>query len=113
MKLIPEMQHIKDRVTKLLVQYPHLRSSDNKLIASIWKTDVKRMGQDVNEINAMTFLQLYATEQITNSETIRRVRQKIQEEQPELQGPARKSRKEQAEEVRKNINDQNLFNETN
>ena len=40
MKLLPEMAKIKDRVKALLVKHPHLRDSDNRLIATIWKQDL-------------------------------------------------------------------------
>jgi hypothetical protein len=102
MKLIREMTLIKDRVKALLEKYPHLRDNDNKLIATIWKQDLKNMGINL-DIATYNFLQLYALGELTNAETIRRVRQKIQEENPELRGTVDNLRKEQGEEVRKNI----------
>ena len=102
MKLIRGMSLVKDRVKALLVSYPHLRDNDNKLIATIWKQDLRNMGINL-DIATYNFLQLYALGELSNSETIRRVRQKIQEENPELRGTVDGLRKEQAESVRKEI----------
>jgi len=103
MKLIREMHAIKDRVMQLLEQHPHLRNSDNKLIATIWKQDILNLGFTSKGITANDFLKMYATDQVSNAETIRRVRQKIQEENPQLRGTVNDLRQEQAEEVRKEI----------
>ena len=103
MKLLPEMAKIKDRVKALLVKHPHLRDSDNRLIATIWKYDLTKMNMSVWGITAINFLELYSKNKLTNAETIRRVRQKLQEENPELRGTVNEARQEQAEEVRKQI----------
>ncbi len=103
MKLIPEMAKIKNRVKALLVKYPHLRDSDNKLIATVWKLDLLKKGLDINRLTANAFLMEYSLELLTNAETIRRVRQKIQEENPELRGTMNEARQKEGEEVRKQI----------
>ncbi len=103
MKLIREMSLVKDRVKALLVKHPHLRNSDNKLIATIWKYDLLNMGHKPDFLAARQFLSLYAQEQLTNAETIRRVRQKLQEENPELRGTVNEARQKEGEEVRREI----------
>jgi hypothetical protein len=103
MRLIREMSLVKDRVKALLSDYPHLRDSDNKLIANIWAQDLKKMGLGSVDTRAFYFLSLYADGLLTNAETIRRVRQKIQEENPELRGTVNDLRREQGESVRKEI----------
>lgn len=103
MKLIREMSLIKDRVKALLVVYPHLRDNDNRLIATMWKLDLLNKKLIPDDLNATNFLFLYADNRLTNAETIRRVRQKIQEENPELRGTVNAFRQEQGEEVRKEI----------
>ena len=100
MKLIREMSLIKDRVKALLVKHPHLRDSDNRLIATVWKFDL--MGLCEN-LTAMDFLKLYSEGELTNSESIRRVRQKIQEENPDLRGTVNEARQKEGEEVRREI----------
>jgi hypothetical protein len=103
MKLIREMSLVKDRVKALLVKHPHLRDSDNKLIATIWKLDLILIKHRMLDISAMEFLKLYADNQLTNAETIRRVRQKLQEENPDLRGTVNEARQKEGEEVRKEI----------
>jgi hypothetical protein len=103
MRLIKEMTQVKDRVKALLIRYPHLRNSDNKLIATIWKFDLVSTKMHPDNMSGTDLLLYYADEKLTNAETIRRVRQKIQEENPELRGAVNDLRKEQAEDVRKNI----------
>ena len=54
-------------------------------------------------MTAYDFLRLYSEGRLTNAETIRRVRQKLQEENPDLRGTVDGLRKEQAEQVKKEI----------
>ena len=103
MKLIREMSLVKDRVKALLEKHPHLRDSDNKLIATIWKQDLLNCNEDPSNMTAYSFLMLYSRALLTNSETIRRVRQKIQEENPGLRGTVNEARQKEGEEVRKTI----------
>ena len=103
MKLIREMSLVKDRVKALLVKHPHLRDSDNKLIASIWKSDIHNMDLACGEITAFDFLTFYSLCKLTNAESIRRVRQKLQEENPDLRGTVNEARQKEGEEVRKTI----------
>jgi len=103
MKLIREMSLVKDRVKALLEKHPHLRDSDNKLIATIWQQDLLNKYFNPNEINANTFLRLYSNNELTNAETIRRVRQKLQEENPELRGTVNEARQKEGEAVRREI----------
>jgi len=71
---------IKEKVKILLEENPHLRDSDERLIANIWFNESN--GVD----NKYQFLLLYAQGKITNAESIRRCRQKIQEECEHLRG---------------------------
>ena len=103
MKLLPEMAKIKDRVKVLLINHEHLRNSDNRLISNIWIRDIIQMKLNPHTLKAYDFLSLYAEEKLTNTETIRRVRQKIQEENPELRGTVNEARQKEGEEVRKEI----------
>ena len=103
MKLIPEMAKIKDRVKVLLINHEHLRNSDNRLIATVWKQDLLNKGLNLALTSAYDFLNLYSVEAFTNAETIRRVRQKIQEENPDLRGTVHEARQKEGEAVRKEI----------
>ena len=83
----------KETIKKLLINTPKLRDSDNKLIATMWFNEIKAKELDPYTISAYTFLKFYADSAVTNAETIRRVRAKLQEEYPELRGEAYKIRK--------------------
>lgn len=85
---------VKDKVIKLLTEYPHLREDDNKLIANIWHQECK--GNNV--------LQLYAENKLTNAESIRRSRQKIQQENPHLRGALWNKRHKHQEKVKNDLN---------
>ena len=78
----------KQRIEKLLIKTPHLKDSDNKLIATIWFREIEAKGLDPNKISAYDFLKFYSESAVSNAETIRRMRQKLQEEKPELRGKA-------------------------
>jgi hypothetical protein len=71
---------IKEKVKILLEENPHLRNSDERLIANIWFNESN--GVD----NKYQFLLLYSQGKLTNAESIRRCRQKIQEECEHLRG---------------------------
>lgn len=71
---------IKEKVKNLLEKYPHLRDSDEKLTANVWYAE----SQGVDD--KFKFLELYSSGRLTNAESIRRCRQKIQEEFEHLRG---------------------------
>jgi hypothetical protein len=81
----------KDKVYKLLVNNGHLRDSDLKLIACIWYSEVP----NINDLTAYEFL---------NPESIRRSRQKLQEQIPALRGAKYKMRQAAQTEVRQQLN---------
>jgi hypothetical protein len=76
----------KDKVRNLLINNKRLRDSDNKLIATFWFQELKMRGIDTNEITGFELLQLFAESKLTNAETIRRIRAKLQETNKELRG---------------------------
>lgn len=84
----------KDEVKQLLIDKPHLRDSDNKLIATYWFNELKEKQIDPNKINGLEFMQMFANNKLTNIKTIERMRRKLQEECPELRGKLYKARKE-------------------
>jgi len=89
----------KELITKLLTRYPHLRDDDNKLIATIWRDEVKYIPPRSDAHTALDFLQLYADKRLTNAESIRRCRAKIQEVTPELRGIKYNARHESTEQT--------------
>ena len=83
----------KEVIEALLGKTPRLKNSDNKLIATYWFRELEYKGLKAKEITAYDFLKQYAESQLTNAETIRRMRAKLQEEKPELRGKVYNSRK--------------------
>lgn len=93
------MKLIKDKVLKLLEANPMYRDDDNKLIARIWFNECEMYGCKTHT----DLLKLLATGKLTSSESIRRSRQKTQEEIPALRGLKYKERHEEAEEFKKDL----------
>ena len=73
----------KEVVKQLLIDTPHLRDSDPKLIATYWFNELKAKQIDPNNINGLEFMQMFANGKLTNIKTIERMRRKLQEEQPD------------------------------
>lgn len=88
-----------DRIEKWLIEAPHLRDSDNKLISTIWWQDIKGTN-NIDQMSAMDFLTAFSNGDLTNPESIRRCRQKLQQENKELRGRLWKERHEKQDEVR-------------
>ena len=96
------MTRCKDKVALLLNTYQHLRDDDNRLIATYW---LKELGSwQVDTCTGRDFLKLFAEGKVTSPESIRRMRQKLQEEHPELRGKTYKQRHNMQSEIRSNIN---------
>ena len=94
--MLEEIASVMNRVKKLLEDYPHLRDSDNKLVANIWN-------QEIKYTDAFGFLTMYASGEITTADSITRARRKLQELHPELRGRKYSNRHREEKKVRKNI----------
>lgn len=90
----------KTRVHQYLLKYEHLRDNDDKLIASILLKDIKNIGLRAGDISGMKVLELLAEGKLTNPESIRRSRAKLQEQHPELRGKVYKLRMEKARRIK-------------
>ena len=97
-----EMKDIKEKVIFLLVKYPSLRDSDTRLIATFWHNELNEKSKD---INGFDLLQKIAKGELSKSESIRRVRCKLQEENPELRGKLYVDKQLLAEHITNNIHD--------
>lgn len=92
---------IKDKVRVLLERCPETRDNDNLLISDFWKAE---MIYNKNEVlYTLNFLDLFARGDFTNPESIRRCRQKLQEENPALRGTNYKQRQKEQESVKKEL----------
>ena len=94
-------QELSELVEYRLAQNSLFRDNDQLLIASIWSTEMKRAGFQPSERTAFELLEWLANNKLPNPESIRRCRQRLQENRPELWGKRYKQRKILAEETRK------------
>lgn len=100
--MIPQLIKIKETVVSLLEKYPHLRDDDNKLMATIWKSEI---GKELFDgLSAQEFLTYFAEGRLSSAEGIRRARQKAQEQRPDLRGEAYFKRQKKGIETMFNIN---------
>ncbi len=100
MKIINEIKSIKDEVKKALTYHPHLRDNDQKLLSHIWTNQL-----DDKNIPASVFLNRLYIGSLIKPESIRRCRQKVQEQNPHLRGTKYKAKQEQGNEFREQIKD--------
>lgn len=98
-KRISLQDGIKEKVQKLLTEYPHLRDDDNKLIANIWTAEMGGT-KHIKTISGFDAMHFIASSQLTNSESIRRCRQKIQEHNVHLRGKSYKKRKDNQDPIK-------------
>lgn len=99
--MIEKLKNAKKRITELLTLKPELRDSDERLIANLWYS---QMGKErVNGMDAKEVLRLFSEGQLVSPETIRRCRQKIQEQNPELRGKSYKARQKKGVETKQEI----------
>ena len=84
---------IKQKVKYWLEKHDHLRDDDNKLCSNIWNLELKKYISSYENSNVRDFLRLYSLGVLTAAPTIKRVRAKLQEENPELRGNKYNTRK--------------------
>lgn len=95
------MKLIKETIIELLRSNSMYRDNDNKLIARIWYNQLASL--NMSNINATQFLILLAENKLSSSESIRRSRQKCQEEMPELRGEKYKLRQAEADRFKQEL----------
>ena len=93
----------KDRVKDLLTKLPHLRDNDNKLLASVWFYELKDKRYDLHNMTGFELLKVISEAKLSNSESVRRCRAKLQELHPELRGKIYKERHKEKEIVKKDL----------
>ena len=75
----------KHRVINILNKYYKSRDSDNLLICYIWEEDIINLGYDL-DLSTKDFFNFMFKGKLTSSESIRRVRAKLQSEYPKYRG---------------------------
>jgi hypothetical protein len=91
MSLFKNAKTVKRRVERILRADERTRERDALLISTYWFYEMPKESR--MKLSASEFLELHSKNEFTSSETIRRVRQKLQEEFPELRGNNFKTRK--------------------
>jgi hypothetical protein len=97
--ILDQMRLIKDKVISLLTADAKYREDDNKLIARIWYQESLLLNCNTS-VDLLTAL---AKGKLSSAESIRRSRQKVQEEMPELRGRNYKERQEESGQVKKDL----------
>ena len=92
---------IKGKVRALLLKDHRTRDNDALLCALIWHNELLK--KDKLNITAVEFLKIYSENTLTNYESVRRCRAKIQEEEPSLRGETYKLRQEKSQRIKKEI----------
>jgi hypothetical protein len=102
--MIHSFTKTKDKVKYILEKYPITRDDDNKMI---WQFIFFESGgsDHLNNITGLQFLCDLANGHYTSPESIRRMRQKIQEQYPELRGNSYNIRHKIANETKNKINE--------
>ena len=97
----------KQVVEKLLVEIPDLRDNDFRLLANVYwlkvseKLAYKLTPEEMEGVKKL--LHELAEKRLPNFESVRRCRQKLQEERPELRGELYEQRHKQSREVKKDL----------
>lgn len=101
MVTLAKIKSVKKSIIKLLNSNDKLRDNDDMLIATIWYNEVVK---DNPDLSAKDFLKILGQSKLTNSEAIRRARQKAQQHNPELRGKNYQGRLKEEINIRRGIN---------
>ena len=93
-----KIKNVKQKVTQVLTKHPQSRDNDMSLLAIVWNDQLG--GRDVTDnMTAFELLCLLSRKELSNPVSLRRSRQKIQEEQELLRGDKWKARQEHSKNV--------------
>jgi hypothetical protein len=101
--MINQIASIKDNIKIFLSKYESMRDNDNELIAYYYYKIMQTNGKD-KDYSAMNFLGDYSKGMYPSAESIKRCRQKIQEQNTDLRGKNYKNRHELEQDFRTKIN---------
>ena len=87
------MNVTKELVRQLLEQYPQTRDNDNLLMSIIWR----------KESNLFNFYSRLESGKLTPAETIRRCRQRLQLDHPELRGTMYELRQKHQKKIKEEL----------
>ena len=78
------LNNVKRRVKAILEAKPETRNSDNLLYLEVMKQIAKEIGEDIESVPMVTFIEQLSNSPYPPFESVRRTRQKVQAEHPEL-----------------------------
>ena len=94
---------IKKTVIELLTQYSDFKDNDQQLVAWFWKLEMEAHGYPASSTPTQTLFKLMAFGKLTSSDTITRMRRRVQEEFVELRGEKYSKRQSNQEKVKKDL----------
>ena len=100
-KPMSKFKDVKLKVRAFLHASDELKDDDKQLIAQIWMSELNKIGVDPKKISGFQLLQIFIRNKLSNPETIRRTRQKLQEEHSYLRGKKYKLRQTKLQEKQK------------
>jgi len=100
--LYQQMKNIKDKVEYWLKRDIKFRDNDNVLIATFWFHELGGKNT-VQNLSAKDLLDRFAHSELTSPESIRRVRQKLQEDNASLRGTEYGRRKDEGDDTTNKI----------
>lgn len=98
-----KLDYIKGRVRKALEDHSDTKDCDYLLLAKIWEADLSYLDYNVKTDSVEKFLSDFKERKLTHPETVRRVRQHLQEHDPSLRGERYEER--HTTEVRRTLED--------
>ena len=99
--MLTRIRSIKQTVEKILRQYPETRDNDRLLMLKVWAVQNPQLR--LSDFTFWSFAKDFINAEYTDPESIRRARQKLQEEIPELRGRSYHQRHELGIETRYGI----------
>jgi hypothetical protein len=99
MKLLTNVE----RVRNLLESNEDSRDNDQNLLVMVWGMRLREMGYRLSTLSSATLLMMIAEGQLPPAESIRRVRQKLQQENPRLRGDLWDGRHEHQKDVKREL----------
>lgn len=91
-------------VEELLVQYPALRDSDDKLTSTVWFRQLPEFSETWDGMRTDEFLRFMYSGKLFSAEAITRCRRKVQEIRPDLRGVKYNERKKKVKKYPQELN---------
>ena len=72
-------EELKSIIKSYLIQYPHLRNDELKLISTIWQRELKIKSFHLKQRTAFEFVKMFSNGKLTPIEKILEIKNEIQE----------------------------------